>query len=234
MTTVAIMQPTYLPWAGYLDLIDQADVFILLDTVQYERKSWHVRNRILARDGNVVWLTIPTRHAPQRTPLNEILIADDTDWRSKHRRTLDTAYHHTEWWPHIRDQLPFTDNWQHLAAYTGNLIDELALLIGINTPIYRASFLDHDDDDRHGRIASLCRAVGADTLLDTTGARDIIDPTQLDDITVRWHHYQPAPYDQDGRPFTPHLSVIDCLTRHGPDKTLDTIRAGRIHTPEKV
>ena len=47
MTTCAIMQPTYLPWSGYFDLASQSDVFIFLDDVQFERRSWQTRNRIL-------------------------------------------------------------------------------------------------------------------------------------------------------------------------------------------
>ena len=48
MTTAAVMQPTYLPWLGYLDLMDQVDTFVLLDTVQFDYRSWQHRNRIPA------------------------------------------------------------------------------------------------------------------------------------------------------------------------------------------
>ena len=60
MSTAAIMQPAYLPWCGYFDLLDQADVFILLDTVQFSYQSWQHRNRIRTRDG-LSWLTVPVR-----------------------------------------------------------------------------------------------------------------------------------------------------------------------------
>ena len=53
-----IMQPTYMPWAGYLHLIDQADVFVFLDDVQFEKQSWQNRNRVLVR-GAPHWLTVP-------------------------------------------------------------------------------------------------------------------------------------------------------------------------------
>ena len=47
----AIMQPTYLPWLGYFDLIKQVDIFVLLDNVKLEKRSWHVRNRIRVLPG---------------------------------------------------------------------------------------------------------------------------------------------------------------------------------------
>ena len=56
--TVAIMQPTYLPWIGYFDLIDMVDVFVFLDNVQFEKTTWHQRNRLRARNG-LEWITVP-------------------------------------------------------------------------------------------------------------------------------------------------------------------------------
>src|SRR5579864_441684 len=55
---VAICQPTYLPWIGYFDLMDQVDTFVLLDTVQFEKQSWQQRNRIKTPTG-LQWLTVP-------------------------------------------------------------------------------------------------------------------------------------------------------------------------------
>jgi len=57
---IAIAQPTYLPWLGYFDLIDQVDKFVLLDTVQFEKQSWQQRNRIKAPTG-LEWLTVPVK-----------------------------------------------------------------------------------------------------------------------------------------------------------------------------
>ena len=55
---IAIMQPTYLPWMGYFDLMDQVDCFVILDSVQFERRSWQQRNRIKTPRG-LEWLTVP-------------------------------------------------------------------------------------------------------------------------------------------------------------------------------
>src|SRR3989338_7823187 len=58
MKTAVIMQPTYLPWLGYFDLMDQADVFVLLDSVQFDKRSWQQRNRIKSPRGELM-LTVP-------------------------------------------------------------------------------------------------------------------------------------------------------------------------------
>ena len=58
MTTVAIMQPTYLPWSGYFGLIESVDIFVILDTVQFAKRSWQQRNSIKTPNGNI-FLTVP-------------------------------------------------------------------------------------------------------------------------------------------------------------------------------
>ena len=66
---VSIMQPTYLPWIGYFDLIAKADIFVFLDDVQFSRRSWQQRNRVLL-DGKEMMLTIPTKNKGKRTISN--------------------------------------------------------------------------------------------------------------------------------------------------------------------
>ena len=70
MTALAIHQPHYLPWLGYLAKWAAADVFVFLDTVQYVRNGWQNRNRIKTAAGPR-WLTVPV-HARLGTPLAEV------------------------------------------------------------------------------------------------------------------------------------------------------------------
>ena len=55
---VAIMQPTFLPWTGYVALMDHVDEFVFLDHVQFDKRSWQQRNRIKTANGPQ-WLTVP-------------------------------------------------------------------------------------------------------------------------------------------------------------------------------
>ena len=79
----AIMQPMYLPWAGYFNLIAAVDTFVFLDDVQLERQSWQTRNRILL-GGKEVLLSVPTQRVPLDTPIELIALADATRWRHRH------------------------------------------------------------------------------------------------------------------------------------------------------
>src|SRR5262249_54185258 len=105
---VAVMQPTYLPYLGYFDLIAQADVFVLLDDVQFERKSWQQKNRI-AGPGGETMLSVPVRKQPLQTLIRDIEIDDDKPWRAEHLAAIETAYrgrpHYDEGWAHMQAAL---------------------------------------------------------------------------------------------------------------------------------
>ena len=83
---VAIHQPQYLPWLGYLAKWAAADLFIFLDIVQYEKNGWQNRNRIKTRDG-ARWLTVPVR-AHLGAPISDIAIDVVQAWRRRHLRAI--------------------------------------------------------------------------------------------------------------------------------------------------
>ena len=90
MTTVAIHQPHYLPWLGYLAKWAAADVFVFLDTVQYTKNGWQNRNRIKTATGPR-WLTVPV-HARLGMPLDAVMVASGQPWHTRHRRAIEHAY----------------------------------------------------------------------------------------------------------------------------------------------
>src|SRR5262249_38544205 len=92
---VAIIQPHFLPFIGYFDLMNRADLFVYYDTVQFVRRSWHCRTYITER-GRARWLSAPVR-TPRgaRRMLIEMEWADDTSWRDKTARRLEHCYART-------------------------------------------------------------------------------------------------------------------------------------------
>jgi hypothetical protein len=88
-----ILQPSYLPWRGYFDLIHRADIFVFYDDVQYDKNGWRNRNRIKTPQGTK-WLTIPV---PQRgvisekVPINAVMPIGSA-WPQQHLETLKRSY----------------------------------------------------------------------------------------------------------------------------------------------
>ena len=75
------------------------------------------------------------------------------------------------------------------------------------------------------RLANLLEKTEATEFLTAAGSSSYLKPGDLP-VPIRFHEYQPQPYDQ-GVEFVPFMSVVDCLARHGPERTLDLIRSGR-------
>ena len=92
MLTLSIHQPAYLPWLGYFDKIARSDLFVFLDTVQFEAGSFINRNRIKTANGPA-WLTIPVKAKDHLTKtLLELEVDARQPWRDKHLRSIRFAY----------------------------------------------------------------------------------------------------------------------------------------------
>lgn len=224
---VAIHQPQYLPWLGYLAKWAAADVFVFLDTVQYEKNGWQNRNRIRTADG-AHWLTVPV-HAHLGTPIAEVAIDTTQPWRARHLRAIEHAYartahlasHHGS----LRALLDL--DWRLLARLAVASAEWLAKAVGITTPSRLASTLAADDGDATGRLVAICKAVGADTYLAGGHGARYMDGARFREagISVLYQHYEHPVYTQQHGEFVPFLSGVDLLLTHG-DESLSILRRG--------
>lgn len=224
---VAIHQPHYLPWLGYFAKWAAADVFVLLDTVQYEKNGWQNRNRIKTRDG-VRWLTIPVRSRLGMT-IDEVPIDHERPWTRRHFTTVEQAYARAPYLGRHRDALSafYERSWTLLAPAATASARWIAERLGIRTPVRLASELGVTTDDPSGRLVDLCRAVGGTTYLAGGDATSYLDvhPFAGAALTVRRQRYEHPEYRQEHGPFVPFLSALDVLLMHGDD-ALPIIRSG--------
>jgi hypothetical protein len=212
------MQPTYLPWLGYFDLIAQADVFVFLDDVQFERRSWQSRNRIVSSGGEQM-LSVSVRKHDQQTALCDIILADDPPWRGKHIEAVRHAYakrpYGAEAIAFLEAQLaPLTN--QRLVDLHCGLIEAAAGELGLKSQFVRASALGCGGT-RSEHLLEICRTVGARTYISPMGSRDYM----LEDgvfaaagLPVRFRRFAVLPYTQ-GREFTPYMSFLDSVANLG-------------------
>lgn len=231
---VAIMQPTFLPWAGYLALLDAADLFVFLDDVQFRPRSWHSRNRLFTGPGAVGWITVPVRSMEQTsrpaiTRMRPVL--DDGKFARKLVGTLRQAYGAS---PHYGTAGAATEAWierpwETLADLNIAWIRETADALGVETQTARSSELGVSGK-RSELIANILRAVDADVYLSAAGsasymAEDGVFP--LDGVETRFQDYVPEPYAQaQSDEFVPYLSVLDLLLQVGAADAATVLRAG--------
>jgi hypothetical protein len=216
---VAVHQPQYLPWLGYFDKIDRADVFVLLDTVQYKKNEWQNRNRIKTADG-WQWLTVPVTYKfPQR--INEVVINNRDRWQHQHRQAILSNYRKAPCWERL---VPFleeilTPTWEYLAPLNIFVVRRLAVILGIATPLYVASELPVFPEDPDERLIAIVKHFGADTYLAGSGGRDYMDLDRYaqSGIEVLFQEYHHPVYEQQFGAFEPFMSVLDLLFNHGQE-----------------
>lgn len=230
MTTAAVMQPTYLPWLGYLDLMDQVDTFVLLDTVQFDYRSWQHRNRLPGPGGEPTWLSVPVTKASRRAPIVDVEIAADGEFPDRHVNVIADRYRGAAD-PGLVAEVTglLTGGVTALVDLTIPLLEWLAGRVEVTTPLVRASSLP-GTGGRSDLLASLTDAVGADTYVSPPGSLGYLaeDHAAFDErgIAVEVHRYEHPAYDQGGADFQSHCSALDLLLRD-PAGAGDVLRSGR-------
>lgn len=219
---VAIHQPNFFPWLGYFDKIRRADVFVLLDAVDYPRSgsggmgSWSNRVRI-AIQGEARWATCPVRRLPLGAPINAAEIDDGRPWRRKMIATLQASYGKA---PHFGEAMallqPLIEQHEtNLAAFNIAAIKAIAEHLGLATRFQRQSELPHAGKATE-LLISLVKAVGGDAYLAGGGAGGYQQDELFQEHGIRLvsQGFVPLPYGPD-EAFIPGLSVIDYLMWDG-------------------
>jgi len=228
--TVAIMQPTYLPWIGYFDLIDQCDCFVFLDSVQFNKRSWQQRNRVKG-PGRVVWLTVPVlSKGLQHQPISEVVVDQAQDFGKTHVKTIAHLYSKCPFFSEYIDGLSaiLYEPHEFLSDVTIELIHWLCAQIGIETETIRSSSIAAEGKKTE-LLVSIFEALGANRYLSPEGSRVYIEENNLfapNGIDLAYHAYRHPVYRQIHGEFVPYLSVVDLLFNEG-GSSLSIIRAGR-------
>jgi len=217
-----ILQPSYIPWRGYFHQIQQADVFVFYDDVQYDKGGWRNRNRIKTASGPV-WLTIPVLagHAVSRgTPIAEIPINPNERWAPRHLRTIEQAYRRAPYFARYHAMLEgfYADPPPLLADFTIDTTIALVRELGLDTRFERSSALPAAGS-RTERLVSILTHLGATHYLSGPAARDYLEEDLLAaaGITLEYLTYDYPGYPQLHPPFDPQVSILDLLLMTGPD-----------------
>ncbi|MEH7124211.1 WbqC family protein [Bacillus sp. JJ1773] len=223
---IAIMQPTYLPWIGYFNLIKSSDVFVFLDDVQFAKRSWQQRNKILLL-GKEKYLTIPvkTKNVKSLT-LSKIAIDDQQHWRNYHKKTLFHAYQKHPFGREILQEISeVLEGKSNLLCETNiSIVKKICNKLNVSTEIVRSSDLPVTGKKSKYSL-EICKYLGADTYLSAAAAKEYIEEETLfknSDIQVLYQNYLPKPYPQLGSSeFIPYLSIIDLIANVGWKDALD-------------
>jgi hypothetical protein len=232
----AIMQPTYLPWIGYFDLVDCTDTFVFLDDAQVLKRSWGVRNRILAQHGET-FLTVPLsghKHG-EGSAFADTRIDSEQQWAKTHLATIRHAYvkapHFAEVFADLETLL--LAGHSTIGALNEDFIGATARRIGITTPFVKSSQLPGTEGRKDDRLLAICRAIAADAYLAAPGSAAYIEQ-ELEGgafagsgVAIGYHNFVHPVYPQRQDEFVSHMSIVDLLMNCGYGSALEIIRSGR-------
>jgi hypothetical protein len=223
---VAAHQPAYLPWIGYLAKIAAADLFVVMDDLQYEAQNFQNRNRLKLNNG-AQWLTVPLERGPQSDRICDKVINNrgsaKEHWQRRTWQSLLIHYGKAAHFPRYRDELEdvYTRQWTSLVALDLHMLQLLMRWLGISRPILMSSSLDLAGQKTE-RILNLCKAVRASVYLSGKGASvDYLDVASLSrsGVSVAWQPFEHPVYPQryPALGFVSHLSALDLVLNCGPD-----------------
>ncbi len=223
---IGIMQPYFLPYMGYWQLISCVDAFVIYDNIQYTKKGWITRNRFLLNGRDEIF-SLSVKADSDFLDIADRRLADTFD-RDKLIRQLEGAYRKA---PHFNDNFPLIEeiilcSEQELSAYIGNSIAVICGYLGIRTPLIMSSQVPSDHRSLKGseKVISICKAQQATEYINPSGGVDLYDRAdfaaqgiKLDFLRSRALNYAQFP----GHEFQPHLSIVDVLMFNSRDRTAE-------------
>jgi hypothetical protein len=218
-----ILQPSYIPWRGYFDQINQADVFVFYDDVQYDKHGWRNRNQIKTTNGKK-WLTIPVHShgvVTQHIPIHQVQITWNAPWNESHSKALKLAYGKAPYFEKYEPLLNqfFSRRDELLSDFTIEFTIALARELGNqHTRFLRSSELTLTGQ-RTDRLLAVLEKVGADHYISGPSAREYIEPEKFGAAGIRLEYmtYDYPEYPQLYPPYDPFVSILDLLFMTGPE-----------------
>ena len=217
----SIMQPTYLPWTGYFNLIYTTDIFIFLDDAQYSKGSWHNRNLII-NNSKKTWITIPVKKHNLKTNLNKIYLNDLEKSKKEHINLLKQSYYRHPFYDSVEEIFNF-----FLTVKT-NILSELNIILikficeklFIKNKFIQSSHLEVKTQKRTDKLIGILKNFNVTEYLSPQGSMAYL----LDDnfynktkINLKFSDFKTREYLQhyNKNSYFDKLSVIDVIANLG-------------------
>ena len=216
MKKLAIMQPYFIPYIGYFQLINSVDEFVIYDNVQYLKEGWINRNRILL-NGKDSLITIPLKKGSHFSKIDEREISQD--WLKERMRILNLIKLSYEKSPYFEDAFPLIEKClmntkSNLSEFIYDSILNINEYVGIKTNIVKSSSLqiNHSLKSKE-KVIEICKNQKADVYINAIGGVDLYDKEDFKNngITLNFIKSNPIKYKQFENEFIPWLSIVDIL-----------------------
>ena len=215
--TLGIMQPYFMPYIGYWQLMAAVDTYVVYDDVNYIKGGWVARNNILL-NGQKHMFTITLNGASPNKLFNEITIKDDF---KKFSRLIEAAYRKAPYYAEVNTLLEKIYQYEDksLGAFMMHSFQVVLDYLDINTKLVLSSTIAKDNSLRgKDKVKHICQLLSADTYYNAIGGQELYDKNDFkaDGVDLYFVQTNLTPYAQLGNEFVPGLSMIDVLMFNSP------------------
>lgn len=212
---VGIMQPYFVPYIGYWQLINVVDKFIIYDDVNFIKGGWINRNRILMNE-EAKMINVQMQGASSNKLINQIGVSDNKIVKSKLLKSIENSYkkapYYTNSFPIIKSIIMNKEN--NLSKYLAEGIIEICRYLEIDTEIIISSTLNKNNELRgQDKVIEICKLFNADGYVNAIGGKELYnyDDFTLEGLNLEFLNTGDIEYKQFENKFIPHLSIIDVI-----------------------
>lgn len=224
MKRVAIMQPYFLPYIGYFQLINAVDEFIIYDNIQFSKKGWFHRNRLL-QNGKDEYFTLPLKKDSDFLDVKERFLSES--WESEKDKILRKIRENYRKAPFFEATFPLIEaifNFKNtnLFEFSFNSLKTLCKWLDIKTAFIISSTLDIDHGSLRGeaKVVALCKASHATHYVNPIGGLELYNRTNFENsnLELSFIKSKPIVYQQFNESFVPWLSILDLMMFNSKDQ----------------
>lgn len=223
------MQPYFMPYIGYFQMIGAVDKFVFYDDVNFIKQGWINRNRILNNKTDFLFI-VPVEKVSSFTLINKTKIKKNLypTWKNKFLKTIQSNY----------SKAPYFENiFELINSIIGNdfeTIDELAVhsikktaeYLGIKTDfVISSECYQNKGMEKQSRLIDVCKQEKASQYINAIGGRELYTKEAFAKEGIQLSFIEPKPieYKQFNNEFVPWLSIIDVLMFNSVDETKEML-----------
>lgn len=213
---LGIMQPYLFPYIGYFQLMNAVDEFVVYDNIEYTKKGWINRNRILV-NGTDAYITFPLKKDSDYLHIRDRYLADT--WPAEQKKMLNRiaeSYRKAPFFdrvfPLLEECISYTGN--NLFNYTLHSLEQVRNYLDIKTPFVISSTLPIDHSLKsEQKVLAICKSRNAVEYINPIGGIDIYSRENFSANGIKLWFLRPGniTYTQLNNGFVPWLSIIDVM-----------------------
>jgi hypothetical protein len=228
---IAIMQPYFMPYIGYFQLMKVADEFIVYDDIKFTKKGWINRNRILV-NGSDAYITLPLKKGSDYLAVNERYLADS--WTMERKKMLNRIHESYRKAPQFDAAFSVVEscilcNETNLFSFIFNVLNQVKEYLEIKTPLIISSAISGKEGLKaEEKVIDLCKMRAAHTYFNPIGGLDLYQKEHfrkemIDLLFLQTSSYQYRQFDHE---FVAYLSIIDEMMFNSKDKIKEHLNVG--------